>query len=191
MKYMTDIDIENTARNIRRNLGMENSSPFDLMTAIVNLKEMYRNFNYLKVPDKQMPHAYAMFDSSKSQIIMRQSIFEGMQRRDPHACMTVAHELSHFLLSHGGIRNRSVQTASYERQISQIRKEEREASRLAAVLLAPEYLIDRSWSAEEISFKFGVSLTAATLRKEEIERIDRIKKGEKRKLPREVVDFLL
>jgi hypothetical protein len=73
---------------------------------------------------------------------------------------------------------------------ARIRHEETEASRLAAILMAPEHLIPENFSAENIASMFGLSLPAAILRKEEVERIRRRRRGELRPLPASIKEML-
>ena len=71
-----------------------------------------------------------------------------------------------------------------------VRHQESEATRLAVILMAPEYLVPEGASAEEIATRFGMSLTAAILRKEEVDRIRRRRRGELRPLPESVKELL-
>jgi hypothetical protein len=58
------------------------------------------------------------------------------------------------------------------------------------MLMAPEHLIPENCSAENIASTFGLSLPAAILRKEEIERIRRRRRGELRPLPASIKEML-
>ncbi len=71
-----------------------------------------------------------------------------------------------------------------------MKHEESEASRLAVIVMAPEYLVPENASAEDIASRFGMSLTAAILRKEEVDRIRRRRRGELRPLPASVKELL-
>jgi hypothetical protein len=78
------------------------------------------------------------------------------------------------------------------RQMSapQVKHEESEASRLAVIIMAPEHLVPENTSAEELAAMFGLSLTAAILRKEEVDRVRRRRRGELRPLPASVKEML-
>jgi hypothetical protein len=73
---------------------------------------------------------------------------------------------------------------------SQVKHEESEANRLAVILLAPEHLIPENASVEEIASMFSLNMTAAILRKEEVDRIRRRKRGELRPLPESIKEML-
>ena len=147
-------------------------------------------FNYRRVPDKNMPYAEAEWDSEATVIAMRESVFTGMQHGDTHTRFVVFHEISHYVLGHKGVRNRI--TSSQVRQYSapQVKHEEAEATRLAVIIIAPEYLVPEGATADDIASQFGMSLTAAVLRKEEIDRIRRRRRGELRPLPASVKELL-
>jgi Zn-dependent peptidase ImmA (M78 family) len=140
---------------------------------ISKLKHVVPNFDYRRVPDKEMPDAEAKWFSEDFELSMRESVFVGMQRGEPRARMTVAHELSHYILGHKGHLNRSVTKSAVEVSVRHIVNQESEARRTAPIILAPEYLIREGATVAEIISSFGLSEEAAMIRKEEIEAIRR------------------
>jgi Zn-dependent peptidase ImmA (M78 family) len=160
------------------------------MTVIAKLKHVVPGFNYRRVPDRDMPDAEAEWNSDAREIAIRESIFVGMQRGDPHSSFVVFHELSHYCLGHKGTRNRIAKPQVRRMSAPLVRHEETEASRLAVILMAPEHLVPENSSAEELALMFGLSLTAAILRKEEVDRIRRRRRGELRPLPASVKEML-
>jgi Zn-dependent peptidase ImmA (M78 family) len=104
--------------------------------------------------------------------------------------MTVAHELSHYILGHKGHLNRSVTKSAVEVSVRHIVNQESEARRTAPIILAPEYLIREGATVAEIISSFGLSEEAAMIRKEEIEAIRRRRRGELRPLPQSIIDYL-
>lgn len=188
--YRSDEELEAKARAVRRSLGVENQHRIDLMTVIVKLKGALPGFDYRRVPDNELPDAEAQWDSQRRTITMRESVFAGMQRHEARARMTVAHELSHLLLDHEGIRNRSITKTPAERFARDIRREESEATRLAQRILAPAYLVVDNDTPEDIAFRFGLSMQAAIIRRDEINDLNRRAAGKGRPLPSVVVDFL-
>lgn len=159
------------------------------MTVINKIKRSDENFNYRRVPDNQMRDAEARWDSDLCEVAMRESIFMGMQHGDVHPRFVVFHELSHYVLGHKGTRNRAIeQVRGYS--VGAMKREETEATRLAAVLMAPEHLVPEGATAREIAEKFGMSLTAAILRKDEVDKIRRRRRGELRPLPESVKEML-
>lgn len=116
---------------------------------------------------------------------MRESVFVGMQRNEPRPRMTVAHELSHYLLKHVGLLNRSTLKTVREISVPLVRHQESEARRLAPIILAPEYLIPTGATPAEIAGMFNF-----TLRKADVDALRRSRVGEKRPLPKSVIDYL-
>lgn len=161
-----------------------------MMTVISKLKHVVPSFDYRRVPDEEMPDAEAYWYSEDFELSMRESVFIGMRRGEPRARMTVAHELSHYLLEHKGYLNRSVIKSNAELSVQRIIHQESEARRLAAIILAPEYLVPEGATVEEIVSTFGLSQQAAAIRKDEVERIRRRRRGELRPLPQSIVDYL-
>jgi Zn-dependent peptidase ImmA (M78 family) len=137
-----------------------------------------------------VPDGEAEWDSGSTEVAMRESVFTGMQRGDAHPRFVVFHELSHYALGHKGTRNRISNPAVRAMSAAQVRHEETEATRLAAILMAPEHLVPEGASAETIAAQFGMSLKAATIRKDEVDRIRRRRRGELRPLPASVKEML-
>lgn len=188
--YRTDEQMEEIGRRFLRSLGLENQAAPDAMTVINKIKRVNDKFNYRRVPDYQMRDEEARWDSDLQEVSMRESIFTGMQHGDPHPRFVIFHELSHYALGHKGTRSRAIEKVrSYSG--AAIKHEESEASRLAVILMAPEHLVPEGASAEDIAEKFSMSLTAAILRKEEVDRIRRRRRGELRPLPESVRELLL
>jgi Zn-dependent peptidase ImmA (M78 family) len=188
--YRTDEQLEEIGRELLRRLGLENRVRPEPMTVIAKLKHEGSGFSYRRVPDRDMAHAEAEWDSDACEVAMRESIFVGMQRGDPHSCFVVFHELSHYCLGHKGTRNRIPNPQLRRMSAPQVKHEESEASRLAVILMAPEHLVAENTSAEKLASMFGLSLTAAILRKEEVDRIRRRRRGELRPLPASVKEML-
>jgi Zn-dependent peptidase ImmA (M78 family) len=162
-----------------------------MMTIISKLKALYPSqFDFKRIADTNLPDAEAQWDSLQNVLTMRESVFCAMQRGEPHARQTVAHEIGHFVLGHTGVRYRSDVKSTAEKIIPRIRHEESEARRFAPRLLAPASLIETSWTAEEIAERFGLSQRSAQIRVEEIGALYRRGSGETRRLPTVVVDFL-
>ena len=188
--YRTDEQLEEIGRNFLCRIGLENQIRPDVMTVINKLKRVEAAFNYRRVPDKNMPDAEAEWNSEATEVAMRESIFTGMQHGDPHPRFVVFHELCHYALGHKGTRNRISSSELRQYSAAQVKHEETEATRLAVIIMAPEYLVPEGASAEDIASQFGMSLTAAILRKEEIDRIRRRRRGQLRPLPASVKELL-
>jgi hypothetical protein len=188
--FKSDEELEALVRKFLSRLGMEFQVRPDLMTMITKIKRIDPGFNYGRVPDHEMPTAEAQWDSANRIIWMRDSVFAGMQRGEPRDCMSVAHEIGHYLHNHKGLLNRKSGIRSADIPTAAIRHQESEARRTGAIILAPEYLIPENASVDSIIAKFGLSAEAAIYRFEEVNRIRRRRKGEKRPLPSSIVDYL-
>ena len=188
--HKTDEDLEDIARAFLRKIGLEYQVKPDMMTIISKLKHVDPSFGYRRVPDAKMPDAEAHWYSEDTEISMRESVFVAMQRGEPRARMTVAHELSHYLLKHEGHLNRSAVKSAVEVSVQRIVKQESEARRLAPRILAPENLVPKGASVEDITTMSGLSHQAAVIRKDEIEAVRRRRRGEKRPLPQSIIDYL-
>jgi hypothetical protein len=141
-----DEELEASARNLRTLLGIEFDARPDMITVIYKLKDRGLIKGYERVPDAEMPDAEARFDPFDEVLYLRESTFvaghgmfsiESERRR---ARYTLAHEVAHIWLKHTGIRYRGEAGAAQKKYSDQIRQEEREAERFAAVFLAPGYL---------------------------------------------------
>ena len=188
--YRTDESLEEIGRKFLRQLGIENLVRPDLMTVINKLKHAVPDFGYRRVPDAQLPDAEAQWYSEDCELSMRESVFVAMQRGDSRARFTIAHELSHFVLGHKGYLNRATSQLSKDMTGPLVKHQESEANRLAPIILAPEYLVPEGATVEDIEKMFGLSATAAALRKEEVERIRRRRRGELRPIPESIKELL-
>jgi Zn-dependent peptidase ImmA (M78 family) len=188
--FKTDEELEAVARSFLKRIGLEYQVRPDMMTVISKLKHVVPSFNYLRVPDSAMPNAEAQWLSDDFVLKMRESVFIGMQRGEPRARMTIAHELSHYLLKHKGLLNRSTQKTISEIAVPHVRRQESEARRLGPIILAPEYLVPEGATIEQIVEMFGLSVEAATYRKDEVDAVRRRARGELRPLPASIADYL-
>jgi hypothetical protein len=188
--FRTDEELEAVARNFLKRIGLEHQVRPDMMTIISKLKHVVPSFNYQRVPDAEMPSAEAQWLSEDFILKMRESVFVEMQRGQPRARMTVAHELSHYLLKHKGLLNRSTQRTISEITVPHVRRQESEARRLGPIILAPEYLVPEGATVEQIVEVFGLSIEAATYRKDEVDAVRRRARGELRPLPVSIADYL-
>lgn len=188
--HKTDEELEAVARKFLRIIGLEHQVRPDIMTVISKLKHVVPSFGYRRVPDAEMPDADAQWSSDDFEVSMRESVFVGMQRGDPRARMTVAHELSHYLLGHQGLLNRSAVKSIAEISVRSIISQEAEARRLAPIILAPEHLIPDPASIDDLTAMFGLSQQAAAIRRDEVDAIRRRRRGEPRPLPQSIIDYL-
>jgi Zn-dependent peptidase ImmA (M78 family) len=191
-------DLESIADATRGKFGFwGQSSPPDMMTIIVKMKRLGMIKNYRRVRDRDMPHDESTYDSIDKILLIPDRTFSAMNRGDPRAQMTLAEEIGHIALGHKGVRHRTTDESvtgrpDPEKIDKTIRREEAHARRFAAAFLAPRAFVDdpREMSAEELASRFNLSLTAAKIRKEELERLFRREHNIKRPLPQGVFHFL-
>lgn len=188
--YRSDEDLEAEARLFRRELGLEHVIQPDMLTLIMKVKHIDQRFNYRRVPDSEMPDVEARWCSDDHELEMRESVFVGIQRGAARPRFTVAHELSHYRLGHRGILNRSTNQLHKDISPALVKHQESEANRFAPMILAPEYLVPEAATAEMIAEMFRLSISSSVLRKEEVERVRRRRRGELRPLPESIAEFL-
>jgi hypothetical protein len=186
----TDEDLEQVVAKTLDKLGLGFVPNPDMMTVITKLKHTFPGFNYARVPDAEMPDAYAQYDSEKQVVRMRESTFVGMQRGEARARMTVFEEISHFILGHKGVLNRSVGKTISERAVDQTIAQEAEAKRCAAIFAAPQYQLPDDVNAEYLMKAHSLSFDAASIRLDRVERLRRRARGEHRQLPTSIVNYL-
>ncbi len=162
----------------------------DMMTLIVKAKEYLPGFNYVRVPDHEMPDVEGMYNPDAKLLAIPERIFSDMNNDKPRARFTIAHEVSHAILGHAEIRFRHTELKAYERAKLNIRREESEANRAAAFILAPDHIVSTCNSVEEVMTKCGPSRKAAEIRKSEFDADQRRKSGQQRPLPFKVTEFL-
>ena len=190
LRHVTDEEIEQRVKVLRAELGLQNQSRPDLITAIEKLTARFRHFSYQQIPDAEMPGAEAQWDARKGVLRIRESVIAAMQRGEPRARMTIANEIGHFAMRHAGVRRRSATQATAGRLGLEAKKEESEARRFAAMFLAPSDLLSTIDTVEEIADRFGLSFEAAMIRKGEFDAFQRRASGQRRELPSVVVDYL-
>ena len=190
LRHVTDEEIEQRVKVLRAELGLQNQSRPDLITAIEKLTARFRHFSYQQIPDAEMPGAEAQWDARKGVLRIRESLIAAMQRGEPRARMTIANEIGHFAMRHAGVRRRSATQATAGRLGLEAKKEESEARRFAAMFLAPSDLLSAIDTVEEIADRFGLSVEAAMIRKGEFDAFQRRASGQRRELPSVVVDYL-
>ena len=190
LRHVTDEEIEQRVRVLRREIGLHNHLRPDMMAVIQKLTTSFRHFDYQQIPDSEMPDAEAQWDAGKGLLRMRESVVGAMQRGEPRARMAIANEIGHFAMRHVGVRTRSAAPTTAARPLLEAKKEESEARRFAAMFLAPNYLLGSTDTVEDIVDRFGMSFEAAMIRKGEFDAYQRRASGQRRELPSIVVDYL-
>jgi hypothetical protein len=166
--FLTDAQIDARALAHRRELGFRDNQGIDFMTLMSKLKARYPNFGYERVPDGALGEAEAQWDSAAKRLRIPEVVFASANRGEGRALMTVAHEVGHALLGHEGTLQRAPAGNRAERLSPRIRAMEYQARRYAAAFLIPDIEAVRHMSAGEMSEHYGVSISAAMVRKSEL-----------------------
>ena len=188
--------ISTTPRDV--SVGIDDRYCPDLIFVLNELQRSGKLKAYVRKPRAQMPDDEAYYDTLEGIVYIRDDTFSALdhtslgprvERR--RARFTTAHELAHVTQGHSGIRYRGTTNKLAEKVVWKIRRQETEAYRFAAAFLAPLHLANASMTAECISELFDINISAARLRKQTLEKMDRRARGIKRSLPPGIVDFLL
>jgi Zn-dependent peptidase ImmA (M78 family) len=192
MAYLDDEDFERAAQMLRIKLGIDDQLHLDVVDVLRQLKHHGYITDYVRVSDRSLPEADAQYDPDKRIIYLREATYSAAQRGDKRARWTIAHEVGHVALNHRQTRNRSSVSRNIEKIAQTIRRDETQAHKFAAALLAPFNRANFSLqtTAQQVAIKFGISLPAAEQRIEEFARIYRRQNGLPRPLPPSVIDFL-
>jgi Zn-dependent peptidase ImmA (M78 family) len=174
----------------RVRLGMKDVEYIELETVLEKMAHLFPGFSYRCVPDNKLRDAKGMYNPETELMEIPSNVFLGMKNRVPHSRFSVAHEIAHVVLKHEGVRFRHAERKAYEKLNSTIWRDEREAEKFAALLLAPTHLAEHCKTANELQKKFGLSRDASEIRITEIETHLRRKNNEIRPLTPKVVDFL-
>jgi len=195
MLYLEDEDFERAAQILRIKFGIDDQLRLDVIDVLRKLKHHGQIVDYVRVPDISLPDAEAQYDPDKGIIYLRESTYQAALQGNRRARWTVAHEVGHVALNHQRTRNRSSSSStlrSVEKIAQTIRRDEAQAHRFAAALLAPFHRANFSLqtTAQQVALRFDISLDAANRRIEEFTRIYRRLNGLARPLPSSVIDFL-
>ena len=166
--FLTDAQIDSRALAHRRELGFRDDHGVDFLTLMTKLKARYPNFAYERVPDATLGAAEAQWDSAAKRLLIPETVYKGACLGEGRALMTVAHEVGHALLGHEGTLSRAPAGNRAERLSARVRAMEYQARRYAAAFLIPNIEAVRHMSAGEMSEHYGVSLSAAIVRKSEL-----------------------
>jgi Zn-dependent peptidase ImmA (M78 family) len=186
----TNDSIEQLAEDLRTALGLATVRAPDIGTLLERLREKYPRFKIEQRLERDLPNDEAYFDSVTMTLAIRESVLNAALEGNPRARMTVLHEIGHFTLGHQGTRSRSSGVDFRSANSGRVKAEEVEAYRFAAAFAAPMPLLKGVESAADIEQFFCMSWKAAQIRWEQLQTRRRMERGERRPLPRDVVDFL-
>jgi hypothetical protein len=181
-------ELESIAARLRCAADMDTSWTIDIFSFIERLASLFPGLKLVPVPDEKLPHAKAEANSATNTILVRESIVERAGWNSTSRFILVE-EVCHIALGHVGPRYR--RDARNQKIFSESeQRDEREARRLAALILAPTKFAKQCNSREELAEKFGLGKTASEIRWSEIQAVQRREEGKPRDLPPDVLDFL-
>lgn len=148
---------------IRKIEGSENELYFDILHFMeVTLPNIVPDFEFCIGDSEEMENAQGLTYPNSGVVKIRQDVYEGAVKGNGRDRLTIAHELFH-LLRH---EDYNITFARIEKgnSIKAYEDPEWQADAFGGELLVPKHLI-QDLSAEEISEKCGVSLSAAKYQK--------------------------
>ncbi len=153
-------EVEELADNARGILGL---APGDRvsMTPLLEqvLYDLIDDYEFIVEEDRVMGRLDGLTDCQLPIIRLRAGVYHALQRSDPRARMTAAHEFGH-LLMHCGLPSYRAKTDVYQPLFDP----ERQANIFAAAFLMPREAFLRCRTIREAQRKFGVSMDAVMCR---------------------------
>jgi IrrE N-terminal-like domain len=174
---------------LRGYLGIENVDCPDMLSVLSKAQQLFPGFSYRRVRDDELPDGKEAAHEA-GELRIADKTFRALERGEPRARFTVAHELAHFVLQHPEVRFRGAQLRAYETAKRSVRVDEAEANEFAALFLAPDTLIQETDTVADVAGRLGLSPPAAEIRKAEFDADARRRRGELRPVPGKVIDFL-
>lgn len=190
MAGRSDEQIEQIATQLRKQLGIEMVKCPDMVWVITEgLKKIFPSFKLTLVLESDLPNADGQTIGENQEIKLRESVLTQAKCAQRRALFTIAEEVGHYVLNHGGVRNRTISRAAHEYREPQESRDEDEAKRFAAAFLAPAYLWSPEQDATILQNEFPIGTKTAEIRYEALMRMDRKKNNLLRPLPSFVIDF--
>jgi hypothetical protein len=179
-----ELEIEKSAEAVRYRLFVYSAQPTDLKTALARIGDMGCNprASFEVLPTADMTFVEAFADCSTKTIFIPENFQNELGAEYHQNRFTLAHELGHLALGHKGVRSRAIKGHEFRKQagVPSVGKDEPEASYWAAAFLMPISVVVECETVAALSARCGVSIEAARIRKDNIERRLRRDRGEDR-----------
>lgn len=174
-----DNRMEKLARDLREQLGVPDDLRLDAADLLRRAKLSKLIHDFELVSDEELPRDAARWSPDRV-LKLRQRV---LSAPDGDSIFTVAHELGHAVM-HNDVRNRRADARSYQHGRN-IEPDEHDADWFARTIIAPEYLAvqQEDLHPETISAVFGLPMTEAVIRSEELSRRRRKQLGIRRVPP--------
>jgi Zn-dependent peptidase ImmA (M78 family) len=178
---------EQSAREYRKRLGVDDLPWLDPMTILMKLRDEF-GIDFKTVPAGEIAPAAAKWDFKKKLIKITNETFAAANfpRSEGHARFSIFHEVIHALHGDEGEFNRLHSRFEIASYAPKLRAVESRTDKIAAAFMAPRHLIGEGWDAREIASSFGISFESARIRVEQIRGPSR----PGRKLPDSVTELL-
>lgn len=166
---MSDVEIEERARILRRNLGVTDEPAFNIVEILrQKLPDVVHGFRLQAFSDKNNPNVLIYSQRVPPKIFAKQEIIDRAYRDDPWSRYALVHELAHLFLSNSNrsqnymsARQRRINLGNRSQLMMNI---EVSAQKFAMAFLIPGYLVKRTDNPHTISLRFKVDLGMAELR---------------------------
>ena len=151
--------IRQIARNIRKELNLENELYFPIVHVIELLAfDDEEEFEYEIVRDREMTDTYGTTNTANNIMRIRENVYEGAVNGNPRDRFTLCHEFGHWLLH-------QPESVCFARgNIPAYCDPEWQANVFAAELMIPHYLV-QDMSMDEVIKQCGVSHSCADIQR--------------------------
>lgn len=185
---ISDELIEACADRARDKGDMAHVYNIDMENFLRRIRKKYPNFKIRTGMDDELHGAEAFMDCDEHTLVLSEQTLRGLWEYNTRAKFTVAHEIGHYMLGHRGNTKRSADKSIYLTPAQRI--QEMQADKFASYFLIPTKLAKGCQSTQEIAEKFQVSMKAAEIAFERVQAVLRQERGERRRPPAKVIDFL-
>lgn len=147
------------AKQIRKNLGLEDQLYFPVVELFDRLPDIYDGLECQIVDDAELPiNVHGLTDITSKTIKIKESVYDNACNGNGRDRMTILHEIAHYLTL--GELNFSLARSFDEEKVPTYCDPEWQAKCLAGELMMPAEKI-KNMNVEEITEKCGVSYDAA------------------------------
>lgn len=187
-----DDDVEHVVSKWAEALQLSTALPRRALDALRAMKSLRYIKDYVVYPDDLLPNAKGQFDSASQIILLQDTTSTAAETMTPWAQWVVFEEIGHAALKHSGVRNFSEAKTATEKFSPTAKRQEAEARRFAATMMAPYDLVGYrpDMTVDELIRLSGLPRRAAEFRLNELGRIHRRRTGVRREIPTAVLDFL-
>lgn len=153
-------DLERIAAEMREYLGLSPDGRVSMQPLLEEtLYDVLPDYHFEVRENREMGHMEGLTDDQKPIIYLRDNVYNALERGDPRARMTAAHEFGHLVLHCGMPTFRA-----FSEEYLPLYDPERQANIFAAAFLMPAQAFKQCLTAKEAMQRFGVSQDAVMYR---------------------------